>query len=91
MKIEVVYALPHKEGYYVSASVPPNSTAMQVLHYLELFSLYPEIDLMKNKLGIFGQQILPSHILAEGDRLEIYRPVYVDVKAARHQAAKRAK
>jgi putative ubiquitin-RnfH superfamily antitoxin RatB of RatAB toxin-antitoxin module len=86
MKIEVVYALPSSEGYYVSAQVPEGVTAEQALAFLDFFRLYPEVDLIKNKIGIYGKLVSRNYILTEGDRLEIYRPIYVDVKAARLKA-----
>jgi putative ubiquitin-RnfH superfamily antitoxin RatB of RatAB toxin-antitoxin module len=91
MKIEVVYALPGGKGCYLSTQVPEYTTVQQVLTHLDFFSLFPEVDLAINKIGIFGKQVTPDYVLTEGDRLEIYRPIYVDPKAARHQAVKKAK
>lgn len=88
MKIEVVYALPQSQGCYLSAEVPEGFTAQQVLNYLDFFKIHPEIDLAKNKMGIFGKHVSLDYVLAEGDRLEIYRPIYVDPKAARLKAVK---
>jgi putative ubiquitin-RnfH superfamily antitoxin RatB of RatAB toxin-antitoxin module len=43
-------------------------------------------------VGIFGQFVLHDHVLASGDRIEIYRPLVADPKASRHArvAKKRA-
>ena len=41
------------------------------------------------KWGIWGRMVSASHVLKEGDRLEIYRPLLVDPKLARKQRFKR--
>ena len=88
MKIEVVYALPNAQGYYVGAVVPVGFTVLQALTYLDFFKLHPEVDLTKSKVGIFGKLVQPTYVLNEGDRVEVYRPIYVDPKVARLNAVK---
>ena len=39
--------------------------------------------------GIHGRKVSPSQVLAEGDRVEIYRPLEVDPKEARRRRARR--
>ena len=36
---------------------------------------YPEIDLQTHKVGTYGKVQPLDHILRDGDRVEIYRPV----------------
>ncbi len=88
MKIEVVYALPDAKGSYLSTDVPEGFTAHQVLSHIDFFRIHPEVDLAQNKIGVFGKHVSPDHVLTEGDRLEIYRPIYVDPKIARLKAVK---
>lgn len=38
-------------------------------------------------LGIWGRRALPSTVLADGDRIELYRPITADPKQARHRRA----
>ena len=91
MQVEIIYILPNDKGFYLTLKVGDNSTVLQVLTEINFFNLYPEWDREKNKVGIFGKSIALNHIVAEGDRLEIYRPIYVDVKIARRQAIQKAK
>jgi putative ubiquitin-RnfH superfamily antitoxin RatB of RatAB toxin-antitoxin module len=35
------------------------------------------------KLGIFSKRVSLDHVMADGDRLEIYRPLLIDPKDAR--------
>jgi hypothetical protein len=38
-------------------------------------------------LGIFSRKVAPDHVLGEGDRVEIYRPLILDPKEARRRRA----
>ena len=40
-------------------------------------------------VGIFGKRVAPDAPLADGDRVEIYRPLLLDPKERRRQRAKR--
>ena len=42
-------------------------------------------------VGIFGKRVELDHRLADGDRVEIYRPLAVDPKEARRQRALKRK
>lgn len=85
MKVEVVYALPNAQGCYLSTEVPDNTTIQQALNQVLFFDLFPEVDLTKNKVGVFGKVLSPGYVLNEGDRIEIYRPIYFDSKIGRYQ------
>ena len=50
---------------------------------------YPDIDLAKNKLGVFARLVKPDTVLRDRDRVEIYRPLKVDPKEARRNRAGR--
>jgi putative ubiquitin-RnfH superfamily antitoxin RatB of RatAB toxin-antitoxin module len=49
------------------------------------------VDLANSVLGIFGRLTRTDHALQDGDRIEIYRPLVVDPKAARRARAKQAR
>lgn len=51
----------------------------------------PEIDLGHFKIGIFGKIIGLDQVLADGDRVEIYRPLIADPKEARKRRAEEGK
>lgn len=40
-------------------------------------------------LGVFGRAVLPQRLLADGDRVELYRPLAADPKLARQQRVER--
>lgn len=93
LTVEVAYALPHKQRL-VALSVPEGTTARQAVALADLPALFPELPsdaFLKAPLGIFGKVLRTpeTDILREGDRVEVYRPLAIDPKAARHERAKR--
>ncbi|MBA3582411.1 MAG: RnfH family protein [Gammaproteobacteria bacterium] len=91
IKIEVAYAKP-SEQVIVPLDVPIGTTVMQAIVLSGLTQRFPEIDLEQSSVGIFAKVIKGDHLLAAGDRVEIYRPLIADPKSARKQrAARRAK
>lgn len=86
MRVEVVYALPGS-CEAIEIDVPPGSTAEEAVRASGLAERHPGIDL--SALGIFGRRVAPDAVLAEGDRVEIYRPLALDPKEARRQRARR--
>lgn len=90
VEIEVAYARPH-EQVILSLSVPADSTIEEAIHESGVLKRFPEIDLKVNKVGVFGKlSKLDGHLRA-GDRIEIYRPLRADPKAARRKRAQEDK
>ncbi|MDP1557752.1 MAG: RnfH family protein [Nitrosomonas sp.] len=87
IEIEIVYALPGNQ-LLKRVKVPNGTTAEQAIAISCVTSIFPEISLTKNKLGIFGKSIKPEMILHPHDRLEIYRPLIIDPKEARRKRAR---
>jgi len=84
--IEVAYARPDKQ-VIATVSVPRNSTLEEAIRTSGILEQFPEIDLDKNKVGIFGKLRRRDHLLRPGDRVEIYRPLIADPKQARRERA----
>lgn len=90
MKVEVSYALPDEQIILVVEDAK-GLTAEQAIAKSGIIDKYPDIDLGKNKIGIFGKVKPLAEILREGDRVEIYRPLIADPKEVRRQRAKEGK
>jgi len=90
LRVEVAYALPQRQEL-IRLELPAGSTLQQALDASGLLRKYPEIDLAKNKLGIYGKLADPETKLREHDRVEVYRPLLADPKEARKQRAAEAK
>jgi putative ubiquitin-RnfH superfamily antitoxin RatB of RatAB toxin-antitoxin module len=85
--IEVVYALPEKQ-IVRQMNLPEGTTAEQAVKLSGILPQFPEIDLLKNRVGIYGKLVPPATILCNRDRVEIYRPLRVDPKENRRKRAK---
>ena len=90
MRVEVVYALPQRQEMF-SVELPAGATLRQAIEASGVLDKYPEIDLAKNKLGVFAKLSKPDTPLRDGDRVEIYRPLIADPKEVRKQRAAEGK
>ena len=82
--VEVAYARPDKQEI-LQIHVNPGATAQQAIEQSGILLTFPEIDLSKNKVGIFGKLGKKEALLKPGDRVEIYRPLVADPKDIRRQ------
>jgi putative ubiquitin-RnfH superfamily antitoxin RatB of RatAB toxin-antitoxin module len=69
--------------------LPPGSTTIDAVKSSGLVSDLSDADLDGLMLGIWGRKAKPHHLLREGDRVELYRPLQVDPKVARRERFKR--
>lgn len=88
--VEVAYALP-KEQLIIPLTVAQGTTAEAAVLASGIVRKFPEIDLTKNKIGIFGKLTKPDTVLRHLDRVEIYRPLIADPKEVRKQRAAEGK
>lgn len=79
LRIEVVQARPDS-AEVVEVRLPDGATVRDAL----LAS-----GLQGNQVGIFGRKVSLETRLADGDRVEIYRPLQLDPKEARRRRARR--
>lgn len=84
--VEVIYSLPHQSST-ATLSLPEGSTLLDALNASGLLEKHPEIDLKKNKFGIYAKLAKPDAVLRHRDRVEIYRPLIADPKEVRKQRA----
>lgn len=85
--IEVVYALAETQ-VLAELQVASGTTARQAIMLSGLPQRFPQIDLARQKIGIFGRLVQPDAALKAGDRVEIYRPLITGPKDARRRRAK---
>ena len=90
MSVEVAYASVTRQGV-VALNVTVGSTIQEVIMLSGVLAEFPEIDLDRQKVGIFGKRKALSDLVCDGDRVEIYRPLTIDPKEARRTKAKRMK
>lgn len=90
IRVEVVYAMADLQEL-AQLSLPEGSTVTQAIAASGLLEKYPEIDLKKNKLGVFAKLAKADTVLRDRDRVEIYRPLIADPKEVRKQRAAEGK
>ena len=90
LNVEVCYALPEKQ-LLIPVKLAPGATLQQALEASGILEKHREIDLKKNKFGIFAKLSKLDSVLRDGDRVEIYRPLIADPKEVRKQRAAEGK
>jgi putative ubiquitin-RnfH superfamily antitoxin RatB of RatAB toxin-antitoxin module len=77
MNVGVAYADKFKK-VWLKLEVPDGSTVREAIEHSGLLNQFPEIDLDKQRVGIFGKLTKLSARVTEGDRVEIYRDITAD-------------
>ena len=90
LAVEVCYALPDKQEI-VAVKLPEGATLQQALEASGLLAKHPEIDIKKNKFGVYAKLSKLDSVLRDRDRVEIYRPLIADPKEVRKQRAAEGK
>ena len=84
--IEVAYATLEKQ-VLLDLSVPAGTTVAQGIEQSAIRDEFPELKMGIKAVGIFSRKVPLDHVLREGDRIEIYRPLIADPKEVRRQRA----
>ncbi|HSC09210.1 MAG TPA: RnfH family protein [Steroidobacteraceae bacterium] len=90
LRCEVAYARPDRQVVAV-VELGEGATAADALRASGLLENCSEIDPATATFGVFGRVVPADHPLQDGDRVEIYRPLKVDPRAARRARARSAR
>jgi uncharacterized protein len=90
IRIEIVYAEPHR-AIIKAMSLAAGSCIADALRLAALDSDFNGVNLVSSPLGVFGRAAGREYVLQEGDRIEIYRPLAADPKAARRSRVQQAR
>ncbi|WP_345810792.1 RnfH family protein [Paraburkholderia sp. PREW-6R] len=90
LSIEVGYALA-TEQTLIALELPQGATVRDALHVSGILQRFPQIDLATQKVGIFGKVKPLDAVLADHDRVEIYRPLLVDPKVSRQRRVEKTR
>ncbi len=88
LHVEVVYALAERQAV-LAIEVAPGTTVHQAIEHSGIARRFPEVDLTRAPVGIFGKRVARDAAVREGDRIELYRPLTADPKALRRQRSAR--
>jgi putative ubiquitin-RnfH superfamily antitoxin RatB of RatAB toxin-antitoxin module len=92
--VEIAFATPE---FQVIARVPlePGMNARQAVMLADLsarHAAWADFDFASAPLGVFGERLREpeAYLPAEGERIEVYRPLEIDPKQARRERAANA-
>ena len=86
MIVEVAYALAHKQSL-LTIEVERGATLKDAIEASGILESFKQIDLTKDRVGIFSKFASLDTILQEKDRVEIYRSLVADPKEVRKERA----
>lgn len=86
--VQVVYAGVH-DVQRAEVFLPAGSTALQAVEAAGMLAQLPAEAVAPLQLGIHSRRIDGNHVLRDGDRVEIYRPLRLDPMASRRRRAGR--
>lgn len=90
INIEIVYAFPDKV-WRQQLTVLRGSTPLEVIKQSNLFDYFPMLVDKPFHYGVYSKRVDENYLMAEGDRLEIYRDLTADPKTVRREMAKMGK
>jgi len=88
MTVTVVYALPGRAALR-EVRLTEGATVREAITASGLLEEFPELKQGIAGAGIFAATVSPERLLADGDRVEIYRPLQADPKETRRRRAAR--
>jgi putative ubiquitin-RnfH superfamily antitoxin RatB of RatAB toxin-antitoxin module len=90
INVEVLYALPGQQPI-MQVQLAEGATVEDAIRASGVLDTFPEIDLTKNKVGIFSRLVKLNEEVRDKDRVEIYRPLIADPKEVRRKRAEEGK
>ena len=86
IEVTVVLALPDR-ATEIAVRLPAGATLADALERSGLAQRHPDVDIACARVGIFGKLSDRKAVLADGDRVEIYRALIADPKEHRSRRA----
>jgi len=86
INVSVVLAWPDKEVSAVMI-LKENSTVGLAINIAKEDPVFLDVDFEDYAIGIYGELCGLEHLLSDGDRIELYRPIKEDPKEQRRKRA----
>ena len=90
LNVDVCYALPGEQTI-VPVTLPHGATMRDAIERSGLLQRFPELDLSRMKVGVFGKVRALDADVEPGDRVEIYRTLKADPKLARQRRVEKVR
>lgn len=86
IEIELVYASATRQRL-LSIQADAGATVAEVISQSDIDLDFPDENIDDLAVGIWGKLVDRDHIVRDGDRIELYRPLQIDPREARRQLA----
>ena len=77
MQIGVAYSEPGQQ-IWLNIEVPHGATVNEAIARSGILKQFPNVDLSRQRVGVFGLLVKLDTTLRPGDRVEIYREIIAD-------------
>ena len=75
-------------AFETTLELPAPASALDAIRASGVLQRHPELALGEPLVGIWGRACSPEAVLADGDRVELYRPLTMDPNEARRLRAR---
>ncbi|MEO8525353.1 MAG: RnfH family protein [Caldimonas sp.] len=89
IRVAVAWSPRPGEAFEAALEVVRGTNALEAIRASGVLERHAEIDISTQAVGIWGRVAALDSVLAEGDRVEIYRPLIMNPKEARRLRAMR--
>lgn len=87
IQVGVAYATSEEQAW-LDINVFEGATIKEAIELSGILKRFPEINLNRQKVGIFGEIKSLDSKVEDGDRVEIYRPIKIDPEHVEHHKYK---
>jgi len=84
--VEVVLATAERQ-VLLPMQVAEGATVADVISESRMHVEFPEVTIDELDVGVWGRLVDRDHVIRDGDRIEIYRPLGIDPREARRRLA----
>lgn len=84
--VEVVFTTSERQ-VLLAMQVAGGATVADVIGQSRIDLEFPGIPVEEFEVGVWGRVVATDHVVRDGDRIEIYRPLRIDPREARRQLA----
>jgi putative ubiquitin-RnfH superfamily antitoxin RatB of RatAB toxin-antitoxin module len=89
VRVAIAFSPRVGSAFERALKLPAPATALDAIRASGVFERHPELALGEPLVGIWGRACALGAVLADGDRVEIYRPLAMDPNEARRLRAKK--
>jgi putative ubiquitin-RnfH superfamily antitoxin RatB of RatAB toxin-antitoxin module len=88
VRVAIAFSATAGRAFEVTLELAAPATALDAIRASGVFERHPELGLGEPLIGIWGRACAPETVLADGDRVEVYRPLTMDPNEARRLRAR---